>query len=604
MVKIVEDTNAASNAASAATTTSDLSQAKAKNISAPTDYSGIFDRAFDWTSSSSMASEFVKTLAEAAEKNEKLRMFKFGVVEGISPEMGSAAFVAGEHNGSWLYGLLFFEKGQSMRFQELPNHQETYYTLVDLIDDAVLAKVEAAIVSTGVDSAHYMLTNTVPDISDHRMNAEWAQSLMGQMLLGIFGRIPGWLGEMTLSKSDRFLVNVAAPEGGTAVDDNGHPVRADIAVYVEHTPSNQNQDNPTLLDSTSSTEFPPVRAAGYVNLRFTGLKPIGPNGVQDLKQLQGEVVISLIDSQARGSRAPYERQLVTLAGFAEIAQNGGWRDQVINTLNTTDRKFSALASYLSWGSDGVPDLSKLDKNREHIDQALKLFAPAGAALVVNHRAGNGVGGLSNLLAEIGVGNLNSLGQLMNICDAMFSKGAGDSFRKYLALQLGGGTTPVTQLQPHHIVAAAVPGVAGIYSGVGNKRSLQDGDLIAVTTFLGDKQADVMRYVHAQSYQNRELEQKAQRIYLAKLYTGMYGNRQLRMTGESLDMAINPIFARCILDKVREKAGWQVNGVNAYNEMETSLFYNNGSQSLILSGNGATGGLSDFGLGVKVGDFNL
>ncbi|ANZ48600.1 hypothetical protein BIZ83_gp253 [Erwinia phage vB_EamM_ChrisDB] len=601
MVKIVEENTGAASAASTTATSGigDLGTAKTKPTATTTDYSGMFDRAFDWSSSSSMAGDFVKALNEAAEKNDKLSLFKYGVVDGIAPEMGSAAFVAGDYNGSWLYGLLFFEKGQSMRFQELPNHQETYYTLVDLINRPVLDKVEAAINATGVDNVHYMLTNTVPDISDHRMSAEWAQSLMGQMLLGIFGRVPGWLGNMTLSKSDRFLVNVATPESGIAMDDNGHPNRADFAVYVEHTPSNQNQDDPTLLDSSAATEFPPVRAAGYINLRFTGLKPIGPNGVQDLKQVQGEVVISLIDSQARGSRAPYERQLVTLAGFAEIAQNGGWRDMFINTLNTTDRKFSSLASYLSWGSDGVPDLSKLDKNREHIDQALKLFAPSSAALVVNHRAGNGVGGLSNLLAEIGVGNLNSLGQLMNICDAMFSKGSAEPFRKYLANALN-----VTELKPNHIVAAAVPGIAGIYSGAGTKRSVQDGDLIAVTSFLGDKQADVMRFVHAQSYQNRELESKAQRIYLAKLYSGMYGNRQLRLTGETLDMAINPIFARCILDKVREKAGWQVNGVNAYNEMETSLFYNNGGQSLILSGNGATGGLSDFGLGVTLGDYNL
>ncbi|ANZ48327.1 hypothetical protein BIZ78_gp248 [Erwinia phage vB_EamM_Caitlin] len=602
MVKIVEENNNAQAATTATAGDAALGKMKSTAAEKPTDYSGVFDRAFDWSSSSSMAGDFVRALDEAAEKNDKLRLFKYGVVEGIAPEMGSAAFVAGDYNGSWLYGLLFFEKGQSMRFQELPNHQETYYTLVDLIDKSVLAKVEASI-GTG-EAVHYMLTNTVPDISDHRMSAEWAQSLMGQMLLGIFGRAPGWLGGMVLSKADRFQINVATPDSGIAMDDNGHPSRADFALYVEHTPSNQNQDEPTLLDSSAATEFPPVRAAGYVNLRFTGLKAPGPNGVQDLKQLQGEVVVSLIDSQARGSRAPYERQIVTLAGFADMAQNGGWRDQFINTLNTTDRKFSALASYLSWGNDGVPDLSKLDKNRDHIDQALKLFAPSSAALVVNHRAGNGVGGLSNLLSEIAVGNLNSLGQLMNILDAMFAKGSTESFRKYFAKALGDGVNPVAELLPRHVVAAAVPGIAGIYSGAGSKRSVQDGDLIAVCSFLGDKQTDVMRYVHAQSYQNRELEQKAQRIYLAKLYSGMYGNRQLRLTGESLDMAINPILARCILDKVREKAGWQINGVNAYNEMETSLFYNNGGQSLILTGNGTTGGLSDFGLGVSLSDYNL
>lgn len=605
MVKVVEEnkgTNTAPGAealnTSSASANAELGAMKAKVANSGTDFSNLFDRALGWDSASSMAGDFVKVLNEAAEKNPRLNMFKYGVVEGIAAEMGSAAYVAGEYNGSWLYGLLFFEKGQSMRFQELANRQEDYFTLVDLINRKVLDKVEEAIRGNGIDNAHYMVTNTVPDISDHRMTADWAQSLMGQMLLGIFGRIPGKLGNMVLNKSDRFQVSVATPETGIAMDDNGHPNRADFAVYVEHTPTSQEQNGATLLDDTAHQEYPPVRAAGFTNLRFTGLKA-PKDGVQDLKQVQGEVVVSIIDSQTKGSRAPYERQLVTLAGFAEIAQNGGWRDMVINTLNTTDRKFSALAAYLSWGPDGVPDLSKLDKNREHIDNALKLFAPAAAALVVNHRAGNGVGGLSNLLAEIGVGNLNSLAQLLNICDAMFYQEGKDSFRKQLASALG-----VTELKTSHVVAAAVPGIAGVYTGSGTKRSAQDMDLISVTTYLGDKQGDVLRFVRAQSYANREMQSKPQRVYLAKLATAMYGNRGLRLTGESLDMAINPTFARILLEKVKERAGWQINGVNAYNEMDTSLFYNNGGQSLVLSGNGATGGLSDFGLGMTISDFNV
>jgi len=600
MVKVVEEnqgTHTTPGAEALNMASPELGTIKPKADSV-TDFSNLFDRALGWDSASSMAADFVRVLGEIAEKNPKLNLFKYGVVEGIAAEMGSAAYVAGENNGSWLYGVLFFEKGQSMRFRELTNRQEDYFTLVDLINRNVLDRVEEAIRANGIDSANYMVTNTVPDISDHRMTPEWAQSLMGQMMLGIFGRIPGKLGKMVLSKNDRFQVNVATPETGIAMDDNGHPSRADFAVYLEHTPVSQDQDSATLLDNTSHQEFPPVRAAGYTNLRFTGLKP-PKDGVQDLKQLQGEVVVSLIDSQAKGSRAPYERQLVTLAAFAEIAQNGGWRDMVINTLNTSDRKFSALAGYLVWGNDGVPDLSKLDKSREHIDNALKVFAPSAAALVVNHRAGNGVGGLSNLLAEIGVGNLNSLAQLLNICDAMFYQSGKDLFRKQLATAL-----EVTELKTSHVVAAAVPSIAGVYTGAGTKRTTQDMDLISVTTYLGDKQTDVMRYVHAQSYANREMQSKPQRIYLAKLATAMYGSRSLRLTGESLDMAINPTFARLLLEKVKERAGWQVNGVNAYNEIDTNLFYNTGAPSLILSGNGATGGLSDFGLGMTISDFNV
>ena len=105
MVKFVEE-NGAQNANTAAPAT-DAALGKI-NTAAPetktTDYSVVFDRAFDWSSSSSMAGDFVRALNEAAEKNDKLRLFKYGVVEGISPEMGSAAFVAGDYNGSWLYG--------------------------------------------------------------------------------------------------------------------------------------------------------------------------------------------------------------------------------------------------------------------------------------------------------------------------------------------------------------------------------------------------------------------------------------------------------------------------------------------------------------------
>ncbi|OTE84562.1 hypothetical protein B1K96_38510, partial [Escherichia coli] len=126
-----------------------------------------------------------------------------------------------------------------------------------------------------------------------------------------------------------------------------------------------------------------------------GQKPV-VNGVYDLKQLQAEIVVSLVDSQTEGAMAPYERQLLLLAAFAEIAAIGGWRDLFVKRLNKQDRKFSRVAEYLSWGADARPGVSKIDGSREAIEGCLDMFAPREAALVVSHRAGNGLGGLSTM----------------------------------------------------------------------------------------------------------------------------------------------------------------------------------------------------------------
>ena len=204
-----------------------------------------------------------------------------------------------------------------------------------------------------------------------------------------------------------------------------------------------------------------------------------------------------------------------------------------------------------------------------------------------------------MFAEIALRNTNTLGQLLNVLNSMFGDVDGVNFTTYLGQQLG-----VSTITCAHIVAAAVPTLDGVYTSTAAHRSLQDMDLTSVATHLGDKQQEMYRYMHAQSYANRELEGHAQRIYLAKLASAMYGNRSLRFTGESLDMAIHPVFARCVLDKLRQKASFQVNGVNANNELDNSLFYNQGGETFVLSGNGQTGGIDTFGLGVTLTDYKL
>ncbi|QXO09459.1 hypothetical protein pEaSNUABM11_00035 [Erwinia phage pEa_SNUABM_11] len=557
------------------------------------------DRAFGWQSLSSMAADFVSRIAEINKNNPNagLNRFKTGVVEAVSQsDFGSAAYVALQYGAHWLYGIVLFEKGDSMRVVT-NNNVETYYTVTSLVNQQVLETVVKSAQDThGISNLAFMALNSVPDLGKP-MDDAWALQLMGQMLTGIAGRFAGVLGDVKLSKSDRFNVNVADVTAGVVLDSNAHPQRANFAVAVNHQQQTQADVAPTLLSDGGDRTLPKTVATGFVNLRFTGLKA-QVQGVTDLKQLQGEVVVSLVDSQMAGSKAPYERQLLALAAFADIAQVGGWRDVFKGSLNNGDRKFSAVASYLNWGGDKV-DVKKLDGNKDAIDMALDTFAPPQAALVVSHRAGNGLGGLSTLLAEIATGNVHSLGQLLNILDAMFP---GDTkFRNSLATALGG----VTELKCSHIIAAAVPTISGVYTGTGEKRSAADMDLVSVLTHLGDKQSDVYRYMYAQSYSNRQMDDKAQRIYLLKLAAAMYGGREFRGTGESLDMAVHPVFAKTLLERVRGAvSAWQLNGVQAHDMLNNSLFTNNGGESFVLSGSGNGGAFDSFGLNVTTNSFTL
>lgn len=618
MVKVINDTNTgAQNVSSQAQDNAPLGGLGNEPVKATTAVPGIsavsqFDSAFGIRNISTYAMLFTSLLDEQRKSNEYLNAFRWGTIAGVGNEMGSAAYVAGEWQGHWLYGIIFFERGQSLRLKETTNAgQEDYYTITELFNNDVLAVVQKNIMNAhGLPNANFMTINSVPDLGK-TLDAEWARTLMGQMMMSIFGRIAGYLGEMRLRKADRFNASVMPLEDGAVVDGNGHAQRADFAIKLEHTPSNVDNINPTLLDTNQIQVYPSVHGTGFVNMRYTGQKAV-QNGIHDLKQLQAEIVVSLIDSQAEGSMAPYERQLVLLASFAEIAAIGGWRDLFVKRLNKQDRKFSRVAEYLSWGPDARPDVSKIDNSREAIEGCLDMFAPREAALVVSHRAGNGLGGLSTMLSEIAVGKENSLKQLLAILNFMSPRGADGQtipetsftavFASALKNQLGDAYNGTIHCS--HIVKAAVPTIAGVYTGTAQKRSFQDMDLISVVTKLGDNANDVYTYLNAQSYSHRELGQRAQRIYMLKLAASLFASKGPNVTGESLDMAINPIFAKCLLDFVRSNCTWSLTGVNAYNTMATSLFFNNGGEDFTLSGSGLSASGSDFGLGVSLSNFKL
>lgn len=562
-----------------------------KNIS-------TFDKAFGYMSYVSAASHFTALIAKMVERNPYLSKFRCGVIDGVNPEMGSAAYVAApadENGGHWMYGILFFEHGQSVRFREI-NGKETYYTLASLFgQEGVMDSITKQICEQqNLPSVQFMVMNCIPDLGK-TLTEEWAIQLMGQLTLGIFGRIPGYLGQLKLTRGDRFVAQVTAVDEGSLTDVNGSAQRADLMVQVEHTQTGSFDTNPTLMSSERVQGYPSVAGVGYINLRYTGRRA-PENGVQDYKQLQAEVVVSLMDSQSSGAMVPIERQLIELAAFAEIAAIGGWRERFMHSLNKTDRRFSRVMEYVEWG-DKRPDLSKIDGNREAIEECLNMFAYPEAALVVNHRAGNGIGGLSTMFSEVSQGNTGTLSNILTILDNMAPKGA-TVFTQRFAEML-----KVNTITCNHVVIAGVPTVSGQYFSNSQKRSFQDQDLVSVLSKVGDNQHDAYTYLYAQSYSHRQFNATEQRLYLLKLAASLFGSKQPVVTGESTDLAINPKFAKALLDYVRDNCIFQVNGVTAVNSLANTLFFNNGGENFTLSGNGPNSFGSDYNMSFASGNYS-
>ena len=559
-----------------------------------------FNTAFGMVGDNSTAAQFCAALNELAKNNTSLSLFKWGTVP-IAPEYGSVAYVAGEYNNQWLYGLLVFEAGSSVRLNQI-NNKETYYTIAGLINKDVLAAVEKELSAKGVSPAVYILTNSVPDFANNKMTPQWANSLMGQMQMCIFGRVPGYLSSIVVSKNDKFTATVGTAFDSDALDANNHPNRADITLTLEHMKQNQVDTAPTLLSSSEVTNYPRVVSCGYTNLRVMG-EPDQSNG-ENLKQLQGEVVVSLIDSNVQGSYAPIDRQLLALSGFARIAQCGGWRDSFIQSLSKDKRKLSSVARYLNWGAAGAPDkLTAIDSDMSAKENFLSVFAPASAALIVHHRAGNGVGGLTTLLSEIVLGNTYSLASLMGILDKMFPRLIGNNGKEITFTQRLSelnGNAPVTTA---HVTSTAVPTMDGVYVADGHHRTLQDMDALTVLTKVGDNFKDGLEFLHAQSFAQRTKEPMDQRIYLIQMANHLYSANGVRYTGDSLDIAINPVFAKLLVDATKAMCTYNMVGVNNYDENANKLFSAVSGTNLIVGQNQASNGLGSFSLGGATSSFS-
>lgn len=564
-----------------------------------------FDLAFGFKSNNSNAAQFVASLNELKKTNPQLGNFYYGTFDQVSGEMGSMAYVAGEYNGALLFGTILFEHDASIRVT-INNNQEGYYTVASLITEDVVkevAKVISANHGVQLNAIHFMAMNVVPEMNTQRtVDPQWAALLLGQLMLSIFGRAPGFLGEMVPRQEDRFTFSVGAAANGvkTVLDVNGVPHRADFVTSLQHMQAKNNNTTPTLMDAGGGDVYPAVHGAGYVNMRYTGIQQQQNPGQLSLRQMQAEVVVSCLDSQSGGSsRTPIQRQLAALAGFAELASNGGWRELAIRGFDKSARKLSVLAAHLNWGGQEV-DVSKLD-NEQAVAGFLDTFCYPTAAVVMNHRAGNGIAGLSTLMSEVARNNTSSLRQLLTILDRMFPKlvhnGSEVNFTQYMAMRNG-----LKELQPGHFIAAAVPTVAGAYTGSTGLASYEDLDLVAVANYIGDKTGEMMDFIRAQSLNARDKGERDQRIYLMKLAGAILANHGPRPVGEELQMAVAPMFLDSLRDAFKSKAQLQVVGVSAFNAANNSLI--TGGQVTVLGGSNGLGSNNDFGLGALGGSFSF
>lgn len=564
---------------------------------------GGLDLAFGVVSTASNAAAYVEELRKMKEANGYLKDFKFGTVN-ISASFGSAAWVSFPYNQYAIFGVMLFQNGDSFRLRTTENGAESYYTTISLCREEFVKVVEDVVrAETGLEP-FFITFNDIP-ATPKQMDEKWAKSLTAEFMQNLFSTIPGFLGEMKLNKDkDRVLLQVGAVDASrNFLDSNGLPHRADFSLTVSHQNMQQQSVEPTILTTEESQQFPRVHAAGYVNLRVTGRNP-DAKGDEALHQAVGEVVCSLMSSQLEGFATPIERQNIALAGFAEVAQRGGWKDSYIRSLHPVERRISTLLQWLTWEGGVQPDvktIKEIDKSPDAIRKALDTFTPDAATVAVNYRVGDGVCGLARILYEIAQGDLSYLRLYTEVLDRQFPGNPATGEKSFT--QAMGEAFKTKQILPEHIIGTVVPTVAGYFTRDGDLHSFEECDVVSALTAMGDRIEDAYEYLRVQSYFNRDMTNTQIRNYLLKLTSKMYGGFGQIPTGESVTMTLNPIFAQLLIRFVHRSATVTVQGVTTYDKQANSLFINDRGIDFTVGSVDTTNRFSDFGGTLRSGDIS-
>lgn len=567
--------------------------------------------AFGLSGDNSRAGQFVKAVREQLDRSGNTP-YMVGTVPSIESQYASVAYIAFNYGNVTAFSVAVFEVGSSViRWNE--NNRKRYTTVASLVDEdpnALTQIGETIKAQHGLSSDPYFVTlNVVP--AGTQLTDQMCNKIAAQMVTGIESR-GDRLGSLNITDAPNYLYAFNNYDGASCVDKNGVTLRTDWALTTSAVSTNSNMDNRPTLQGNGSGNLPqPTVAVGYINLRYTGPKESPRKYMDnplayDATQISPEIVVEQIDSITGSNMFTLERDIIALAGVANVAREGGWMSPLVNSMKNGKRtaKLSGLANHLI-----LPDIQHDFKSWDADPQkGLEMVCRPTATVVVKSRKGDGISGLPTLLGEIAYGNKNSLEVLLRKLNNLFmvkndinwhgtvSDGNGNSrplnFTEILAK--GFGITPA-ELTSQHIVVTCVNKPSGSYDGPDGKRSTDDVDLLEVGTRCGDN-VDVFKgYTSVMSYDNRRVDVEQAMIDQMDLIDGYRSQSNVYWTGDALEMVLNPTFVNLLLAVHDRHMRTEYSGVIKYTPNKDELFIGGVDYSVAPTGGpAAQTGFGSFG----------
>ena len=548
------------------------------------------NHAFGFAGDTSRAGAFVAEIKAQFERNGNTYGYHVDTIRA-NYDHASVAFVSFMYEQTPVYALALFETNNNAILTYQDGMQSRYTTVASLIGNEHINDITTRVKEQcgyHVDPV-FVTLQVVPRSTN--LDSETSRKIAAQMVTSIEARGERY-GTLKTSEYNKLAYDFRDQNQGAVLDSNGVPQRADWALEMITAASDTSQSNkPVLVSSPSGNHLPAtVRACGYVGLRYVGPESNPADFVDQPSrfkpaQLNAEIVIGQLDAVTAGVECSYERSLETLAGIARIAQVGGWKRPLMNSLNGPKRKLSALAQHLHFVPGMEIDYKSFDKDQS---AAIDMLVKETAAVVVKYRKGDGIAGLAQLLSEIAYGETSSVNILLNKLDSLYDNRANKKFSVAYAEALG------REIAPTDIVATAVPVPAGSYSGSNGLSSLDDMDLIDVANRIGDNFEHFRNYVQATSYDNRLQDVEGVMMYQMELAKSFYGPNDLRLLGDALDMVMNPEFLGMLLTYHANCVSSEYNGVIEHTNQGQGLFIGGGS--FTVAGQNAPRAQQGFGVG--------
>lgn len=549
---------------------------KDHDIAPSENLASVLETGFGWVQASDRASKFVALVDEAAKTNEMLKRFPVVRIDSLCSQHGSAVAVVLYYKETDFHvvNVIYFENNESLLLSVDDKQKEQYISTVGLIDESFSAAIKKEVAEAGYHNPMYLSANIVPaDVIVDTFDK--ANNIMRQLIASTLGRKAGLLDKLVLESKQVFSVNVNTFTEDSVLDPNGLPQRADFGLRVINTVKGSDSNTPVLTNNSAVRPDESISVA-YAGLRYVGYRQqnVVAGQVPDLQQIAGEVNVTLTNT---GGRAPMERQMFILAMWGKIAAQGAWRGPLLDSLSSK-RKLSAVARHLYWGQDTSKiDMSAFDKDRTAQNMFLDKFCKPSAALVLTHRIGNGLGGLSGLFADMlsKSTQTGALSDLVKLLDSMMpAVYSGEQLVRAKFTDILKANLNTSALQANHFVAAMVPTVSGSFKGSSGPRSLDELDLVTVCNYFGDKFKEVKTYVELSSFSARRVDAKEARIALMKFCDEIYGSNSPRYSGEAIQMVLAPTFVSTLISEVSSRCTYSLNGASNYVKEETSLFADN------------------------------